>query len=276
MPKYLSDETIRQFDEEGYAGPIRILPEPEMRAYRNRLESFEREHPDSAHKAFQSAHLLLPWLNELIYHPNFLNSMEDLLGPNLLCPTSGFRIKEPGDQAHAAWHQDAYYLRFEPVWTTCILAFSAGTSDMGCIEVVPGSHRWGILDHAETEDTNSLLLRHQHIVNDFDESRARPIALNPGELVVIHQRIIHGSKANRSKERRIYYLIDIMPSHSRRPGHREIAMQVRGYDPYGHFQIIARPEGAFGPESLAFHRSVVERRNLKTFEGSAKTSPAEM
>lgn len=276
MLKFLSEATIRQFDEEGYAGPIPILSEAEMGVYRERLEAFEREHPVIARKVFQSAHLLLPWLNELIHHPNFLNAMEDLLGPNLLCPTSGFRIKEPGDQAHAAWHQDAYYLRFEPVWTTCILAFSPATPDMGCIEVVPGSHRWGILGHAETEDSKSLLLRHQHIIDPFDESRARVVPLKPGELVVIHQRIIHGSNANTSKSRRIYYLIDIMPTHSRRPGHREIAMLVRGRDDYGHFEHIKRPHGAFGPETVAFHRSVVERRNVKTYEGSAKTSPAQM
>lgn len=276
MPKFLSEATIRQFDEEGYAGPIAILPEREMAVYRERLESFERENRAIAHKVFQSAHLLLPWLTELIYHPNFLNTMEDLLGPNLLCPTSGFRIKKPGDQVHAAWHQDAYYLRFEPVWTTCILAFSPATEDMGCIEVVPGSHRWGILDHAETEDSKSLLVRHQQIVEPFDQSLARPIPLKPGELIVIHQRVIHGSKANTSNARRIYYLIDIMPTHSRRPGHREIAMLVRGRDQYGHFEHIPRPQGSLGPESIDFHKSVVERRNRKTYAGSAKTSPAEM
>jgi hypothetical protein len=99
--------------------------------------------------------------------------------------------------------------------------------------------------------------------------------LKPGELVVIHQRVIHGSKANVSKTRRIYYLIDIMPTHSRRSGYREIAMLVRGRDQYGHFEHIQRPHGNFSPESFAFHKSVVERRNRKTYAGSTKTSPAE-
>ncbi len=162
------------------------------------------------------------------------------------------------------------------MWTTCILAFSPATAEMGCIEIVPGSHRWGILDHAETQDSKSLLVRHQEIVEPFDRSLARPVPLKPGELIVIHQRVIHGSKANTSMDRRIYYLIDIMPTHSRRPGHREIAMLVRGRDQYGHFEHIQRPHGNLGPESIAFHKSVVERRNRKTYAGSAKTSPAEM
>ncbi len=41
--------------------------------------------------------------------------IEDLIGPDILLAEAGFLSKGPGDPNYAAWHQDATYLRMEPL-----------------------------------------------------------------------------------------------------------------------------------------------------------------
>ena len=50
----------------------------------------------------------------------------------------------------------------------------------GCLRGVPGSHKWGILKHEESDDPKSILARGQYITDPFDESKAVDFALSAG------------------------------------------------------------------------------------------------
>ena len=47
------------------------------------------------------------WMSS--YHPKIVDAAEDLLGPNLLCWTTNFFIKEANSPGFVSWHQDAFY-----------------------------------------------------------------------------------------------------------------------------------------------------------------------
>jgi hypothetical protein len=71
------------------------MSEDDAHALRERLEAFEKEtggplKGDLRHKS----HLLFSWLGDLVRHERIVDAIEDLYGPNLLCWTTNFFIKE--------------------------------------------------------------------------------------------------------------------------------------------------------------------------------------
>lgn len=274
MPKLLSPADIARYEKEGYLGPIRVVPEADMARYRERLEAFERAHPEAVGKLFQGPHLLFPWANDLIRESRLLDALEDLYGPDLLCISTGFRIKEPGSPKFVGWHQDAYYLTYRPAWLIALIAFTECTVENGCLEVVPGSHRGPLLRHEDTHDPDSILTQGQRITDPFDEARAVPIALEPGQALLFDSMMIHGSKPNRATSRRITCFADFCPTRTRRVGKWASATLVRGTDACGHFELEPRPEDEFGPRAIALHRRLIQERNKGSYVDPDRLSPA--
>jgi non-heme Fe2+,alpha-ketoglutarate-dependent halogenase len=61
------------------------------------------------------SHPLFAWLAELVRCHAILDTVEDLYGPDLLCWTTNFFIKEAADLAFVSWHQDStYWARVSP------------------------------------------------------------------------------------------------------------------------------------------------------------------
>lgn len=58
------------------------------------------------------AHLLLPWLWELVHHPRVVGAVQQALGGcrNVLCWSTDIFSKEPGGGGYTSWHQDSTYV----------------------------------------------------------------------------------------------------------------------------------------------------------------------
>ena len=68
--------------------------------------------------------------------------VEDLIGPNILAFASRFWIKGGQDGTYVSWHQDSAYFGLDPhELVTVWLALTDATPEMGCMKVIPGSHR---------------------------------------------------------------------------------------------------------------------------------------
>ena len=163
MPKCLTPAQIEQYREEGCVFPIRIMSETEAAELRGRLEAFERRtggplKGDMRHKS----HLLFAWLAELVRRSSILDAVEDLHGPDLLCWTTNFFIKEAADPAFVSWHQDSTYWGLsEPDVVTAWVAFTPATEANGAMEYIPGSHKLDQIPHRDTYAKHNLLIRGQ-------------------------------------------------------------------------------------------------------------------
>ena len=172
MPKRLTPQQVEQFRRDGFLAPVRVLSEEQATYYRGRLEAFEAKYPEHVGKLDIKAYLLCPWVDELVRMPSILDTIEDLIGPNILCTSSNFRAKKPDRRSHAGWHQDGKYIRIEPDLTLIFVAFTEHTVDNGCLRFIPGSHQWGYLNHSETDpDPDSIL--------DRQQSREIPLFFHP-------------------------------------------------------------------------------------------------
>jgi ectoine hydroxylase-related dioxygenase (phytanoyl-CoA dioxygenase family) len=273
MGRLLSAAEVRAYEENGFLFPIRVMSEEEARAYRRRLEAAEASgDPEIGRYLRTKAHLVFTWCDELIRHPKILDAVEDVIGPDILCWSSGFFNKEAKDPAYVSWHQDLTYWGLEPAdIVTAWLALSPATPESGCMKFWPGSHKFDILPHEDTFAEKNLLSRGQEIRVEVDEENIVFDELRPGEMSLHHVKLVHGSEPNRSTDRRIGFVIRYVPTRVRQVvGRTDSATLVRGVDRYGHFEPERRPAADLEPEALAHYREVMDRLNRVLYRGTGK------
>jgi len=275
MPKLLSQEQVERFNRDGYLHPIRVMGAEQANELRLRLEAHEAAtggplRGDLRHKA----HLLFAWLGDLVRNDVLLDAVEDLHGPDLLDWTSNFFIKEPRSPGFVSWHQDSTYWGLSrPDVVTAWVALSASTRANGAMEMIPGTHVLDQIPHRDTFDRDNLLSRGQEVMVDVDASRAVALELQPGEMSLHHVRLVHGSAANPSGERRIGFAIRYIPtdvSQTVRGG--DSASLVRGADRHGHFELEPRPARDLDPGFVALHREISARNARILYAGTGVSS----
>jgi len=274
MPKVLTQPQIDQFREQGFVSPIRVMSDAEALGYRNRLERFERETGgplggNLRHKT----HLLFTWLADLVRHPRILDAVEDLYGPDILCWTTNFFIKEKANPAFVSWHQDSTYWGLsQPDVVTAWVAFTRANAGNGAMEVMPGSHKLDQIPHRDTFAKHNLLTRGQEIAVEVDHSKAVRLDLEPGEISLHHVRLVHGSPPDTSDDRRIGFAIRYIPTYLRQLFGDDSASLVRGEDRYRHFELEPRPIQDMDPDMLALHQAITERNAKILYRGTSVDS----
>ena len=256
--KMLSEAAVRQYREQGYYAPIRVMPAADAAALRDKLESFEAGAGVLAGKLRHKSHLLFTWLNDLVRHKSILDAVEDVIGPNILCWGSSFFIKERRNPGFVSWHQDSTYWGLDPAdVVTAWVAFSDSRSENGAMRVIPGTHLLDQVPHRDTFRSENLLSRGQEVMVDVDERQAAMLELSAGEMSLHHVRLIHGSDPNPSDERRIGFAIRYIPTSVRQiAGSHDHATLVRGVDTYGHFEAEERPDADMSARAVAYHEAV--------------------
>jgi hypothetical protein len=274
MPRLLSETQIAQYREEGFLAPLPVMPEGEAAELRAELERIETGmggplRGDLRHKS----HLLFPFLAGLVRHPRILDPVEDLLGPDLLCWTSNFFIKEAAAPSFVSWHQDSTYWGLsEPDVVTAWVALTPSNAANGAMAVIPGSHKLDQVPHRDTFDRHNLLTRGQEVAVEVDEGRQVPLVLRPGEMSLHHVRLVHGSAPNPSGDRRIGFAIRYIPTRIRQLEGEDSATLVRGIDRYSHFEPEPRPRTDMDPDLVALHKRIAERNARILYRGTGVAS----
>lgn len=145
------------------------------------------------------------YLYEICMNPAILDLVEGVLGPDFFMWASNFFIKEPRSRSTVGWHQDSYYWPMEPQHSVTVwLAFNEVNEENAAMQVIPGSHRAGLIKHKRVDPnrTDSVLTL-QLEGGDFDESAAVSLNLKAGQCSLHDDAIVHGSPANPSDRPRI-------------------------------------------------------------------------
>jgi hypothetical protein len=226
---------------------------------REQLEAHEAAHGVLKGSMRHKSHLLFTWLDGLIRHPAILDAVESVIGPDILCWSSTFFIKEARDPGFVSWHQDSTYWGLDPAdIVTAWVALSESTTENGAMRVIPDTQTLEQVAHRDTFAADNLLTRGQEIAVEVDESKAVMLELQPGEMSLHHVRLIHGSDPNPSGKRRIGFAIRYLPTHVRQiVGTQDSATLVRGVDRFGNFAAEVPPERDLSDAAIAFHAHVV-------------------
>ncbi len=269
---HLTPEQVGAYHRDGYVFPLRVLESREAAHYRHCLESHEAQAGKPLQGNFRhKTHLLFTWADALVHHPAILDAVEDVIGPDILCWTTNFFIKEAASPGFVSWHQDSTYWGLDPDDViTAWVAFTEVTAENGYMQFIPGSHKIAQLPHVDTFHRDNLLSRGQEIAVEVDKSRAVGIPLKAGEMSLHHIKLVHGSDANRTNDRRIGLAIRYIPTYVRQTKVRDSAMLVRGTDKYHHFDYEPRPVADLDPAALAAHSESVNRQVKALYQGTDK------
>ena len=271
MTKILSEKQIKNFYRDGFVFPINLFSEDEALELRKELEAAEKKWPETFKGAGRNnAHLCLKCLDRIVHNECLLDSVEDLIGSNILNYGTVLFIKEPNDPGFVSWHQDAKYMGLEPhIGITVWIALSESNLENGCMQMIPGSQDV-IRDHNDTFGKNNILTRGQE-VKGMDEKLAVSIQLRPGQASFHSARVVHRSQPNKSKDRRIGFVIQpFMPPNVVQTKSRVAAQLVRGTDSYNNFDKASRPKEDMNKSDIEFRDKVNAIWAEHLYEGAEK------
>jgi len=239
MGSVLSQEQMRQYYRDGALFPISVLSTDEVSRFRVGFEQLEAR-LGGQQKYLGWSHLFFPWAYDLATHPAVLRVIEGILGPELIVQGTLILCKYPWDPAYVSWHQDGAYSGLPPASSTSAwIALSESRVENGCMRVILGSHREGVLPHLEIRAQNNLLGHGEEVQVGVDENRASDVVLKAGEMSLHQNQIIHGSQPNRSGTKRIGFIVRFTtPQYSRSA---DPVIRARGQHDCGHLQLLAQP-----------------------------------
>ena len=224
----LSGEQVAGFHAQGYLAPVRMLDDKQVEVLRDELagvmnprhpghllfhEYHSNESTDPSTVLFHAlgAWRISPAFHDLLWNPRFVVPASQLLdGPVRFWHDQLF-CKPPQHGGVVAWHQDfSYWTRTTPMaHLTCWIALDDATIENGCLQYVPGSHRWDLLPitglAGGMDEIRSVLTPEQ--VGQF-----RPVAIEvrKGEASFHHPLMVHGSSENRSDRPRRGTVINVV------------------------------------------------------------------
>lgn len=277
MPLRLTEEQVAQYHRDGFVSPVRVMPEEEAIAIRKKVEAFEAAQGKPIHGTQKTkAALLFPWMYDVVSRKDVLDAVEDVIGHDILMYQNGAWFKDPESASYVSWHQDATYYGMDPLdLVTCWLALSHATVRMGCMQVLPGSHKSGMapVDYTEVRDGN-LLASGQRARIEIDENKIVTMPLRPGEMSMHHVCLVHASPPNHGDDRRMGYSIAYMGPHVRQTTKlRATAMLMRGEDRYGHYVLDELPPvSPDDPATIERHDRAVKLYRNKASEAGNQTA----
>tara|TARA_B110000914_G_scaffold218410_1_gene225691 strand:+ start:926 stop:1759 length:834 start_codon:yes stop_codon:yes gene_type:complete len=230
MPKVLTQQQIEQYHEQGFISPIRVMPENEALSIAAEIERVEREFPEEIHaKSRNNLHLSFTFFDQLAHNKVIVDAMEDIIGPDISLWASVLFAKDPNSKHYVSWHQDATYMGLSSNdFATPWIALTPSNENTGCMMMIPGSHKNAIQNHEDTFAANNILTRGQ-VIQEVDESQAVNLILEPGEMSIHCGTIIHGSKENKSNQRRVgFALQSYVGNHIKQIVGKEMWTYVRG------------------------------------------------
>jgi len=199
LPSLFSEVEMEQLDADLLAYEARRMAEPRGEV----LFSQKIAERDDAVRAF-------------VKRQAFVDVSTALLGPDTDLYFNQMVYKHPHGEKEFSWHQDDAYGPVEPSpYLTVWLAISKATPENGCISVMPGSHKLGLVEHWES--SFGLACRSN---TDPDQGVLVPVA--SGTAICFWSTLMHKSGANQSSETRKAFVLQFCA-----PGLRHKATGMR-------------------------------------------------
>ena len=175
------------------------------------------------------------WLGPAVFgvltHPRILDAVESLIGPEIaVSPVGNVRIKPPermisresgersrGLAGSTPWHQDNGVVFEEADGTEMITVWfplTDASAEAGCLQVLPGSHRSGMICHCP-DSAGELGIPEKLLPKE----KPLPLPMRPGDVLFLHRRLLHNSLPNKGEAIRWSFDLRYVPTGS--PSGRE-------------------------------------------------------
>ena len=226
MEYHVTDAQWRQYEEDGYLKLGRLLGDEELKALQGRIdeimlgkakldydkllmqldsESGKYEDAGKQSAGHKGSRLDYRKIQELENDPLFLEYMQRPIFRDICqrvhgkdTPISSFRAMFMNKPARKGtflpWHQDRWsFLDRDPLitlWT----ALDPATVANGCVQIIPGSHKLGLVN---PEHNSGFLTEAQAAEHCRPEKRVY-LELEAGEVALLHNWLLHASDVNKT------------------------------------------------------------------------------
>lgn len=158
-------------------------------------------------------HHLDPVFERLVADPRLVEPMCGLVGAERVALwTDKLNFKRPEEGSAFRWHQDSPYWahvsRHLDRLPNLMLALDDADEGNGCLRVVRGSHRRGLLPGRQGDGVLGPLFTDPHA---FDEREQVAAVMPAGSLLFFSPHTVHGSQPNRSHRARRACVITYQP-----------------------------------------------------------------
>ena len=212
----LNDDQIEFYRKHGYLAGVRLLNEEQIEALKNEvIELVDPTHPGNSllyqFNSNESAdpqkilfHALGAWrvapgLHDILWHPAFTVAASQLLEGAVRFWHDQIFYKPAHHGGVVLWHQDySYWTRTQPMaHLSCWIGLDDSTRENGCINYVPGSHKWNLLPRIDFANDMDAI---RDALTPEQQRQFKPVAieLKRGECAFHHPLMVHGSYENRT------------------------------------------------------------------------------
>lgn len=238
----LTDQQLRQYDNDGFTVIDELIPADELTAVRNHLariaegeldgwptQMFQIADPQHHHNSRGGPKVFGVQLpskhNEdfahICDHPRLVSAMKQILGNDIERHTDQSLIKH-GDLANNAggqsyYHQDSYYWKLAPkVGCNVWIALDDVGPDAIALGIMPGTHKsWQLVEHEQYYDdpalcnavTGRAFERHRIPASQIDFTKETMVPLKPGGAAFFSNYTWHRADPNLSGEMKCAYAI---------------------------------------------------------------------
>lgn len=220
------------FESDGFVGPLVMLSAAELAAVRAAVEEVLRDldkhrdrlyeveasytaRPDEVVCHFLGGFRVHPVLRELAFHERITATCAALLGVDRLrFWHDQVFAKPPEHPGVVPWHQDySYWTRTGPArHITCNLLLDDSDEEAGCLQFVPGSHRWPLLPSLPFDSPLDAIREH---LPEGAEFAPVAVATPAGSATFHHSHTLHGSDRNRARRWRRAVVLNYMDAETR-------------------------------------------------------------
>jgi len=162
-----------------------------------------------------------PALLKTRYHQHALALARQLLGEDAALYGEHALLKPGLTGPETPWHQDEAFRSpdFEYKELSIWLALQPVTEENGCMQFIPGSNKYEVLEHRSPGGDKSL--HPLECCADFPRELAVPAPLQAGDATVHHMRTLHYTAPNTSPAPRLAYILIFNTPPVYKPGRRE-------------------------------------------------------
>ena len=217
------------------------------------------------HLCVHFPHKVSPLMLGIARQPAAVRVLTEVIGPNVKMMQSMLFIKSEGKPGQA-WHQDEAHIPTRDRSLTAVwIALDDATVENGCLWVIPGSHRAGVLHPVRDQHDARFDCTQEAYGFGYREQDAVPVELPAGSAVVFDGYLLHRSLPNSGRRGLRRALVNhYMSAESLLPwfppggpepmallDHRDVEL-VAGRDPYAYrgtadlMRPHIRPDGQGG------------------------------
>ena len=214
----LTQEQIEHYNSRGYVHPIDLYSDPaDVQTMQDRFQQCLDMVPPGRHvKELGNWHATNTWVYEMASHPNLLDAVESLIGPDFMCWGAMVFYKEPQKDQVIRWHQGPGIWPLKSGVGASLAGFDTrngsqvgqiptalvGISDLtianGCLKLIPGSHYGDVLPHTAEKEADREKYLFENSIEDHhvDTSQVGHSEVKAGQFSIHHGMVVHASGPN--------------------------------------------------------------------------------